>query len=80
MVFTGWVVVELIWLWLAALFVTCFPLWESRAGFIRLWKLAIGRLKMSAVDSVSRDLHGKVHPNEKKDADTKIEENQFKNV
>jgi|SRR5579862_3307613 len=79
-VFTGWVVVEFIWLFLAALFITCFPLWESRASFVRLWKLLTGQVKLSAVESVSRDLHGKVHADEKTDSDTKIEEDQFKNV
>lgn len=81
-VFTGWVVVEFIWLWIAALFITFFPLWESRASFIRLWKLMTGQTKLSVVDSVTRDRHGKVDDDKEKklNLDTTVEEDQYRNV
>jgi hypothetical protein len=72
--------VEFIWLWLAALFITFYPLWELRNSFIRLWKLCTGPVKLGALDIVSREHHGKVDNKDiKLDENTSIEE-QYKTV
>lgn len=70
--------VEFIWLWLAALFITFFPLWQARSSFIRLWKLMTGQVKLGTIESVSRDLHGKVHNVETKITDEDAVEEQLR--
>lgn len=60
-----------------------FPLWESRASFIRLYKLLTGKAKFSPVEGVTRNLRGHVPSDDEKkviDQETAIEEDRYKPV
>lgn len=78
-VLTGWIAVELLGFGLLRCGLLC-----SRFGSHGLTYSVVEVVDWTGqdvcVDSVTRDLHGKVHEIEKKDVDTKIEEDQFKNL
>ncbi|CAB60013.1 hypothetical protein POMI540_2018 [Schizosaccharomyces pombe] len=58
--FRGWIIVIIIWTLIAALYITFYPLYESRDTIVYLCKLAIGKAKapepMNYVDAVEVEI------------------------